>query len=190
MRRALLTFLMFAPVSAVLGQAPSRPATAEGRRAELERLFAALADAPDEAGGALVEGRIRALWQESVTPAVGLLVRRGLRNLNGRVAEEALEDFDAAITLEPGAAELWHLRAQAYALGGDLVSAAADLREALRLEPRHFPALVTLAGIQDQRGDAAGALRSFAAALAIHPKLRGGVARLRELRRKAEGDNT
>lgn len=190
MRRTLLTLILLAPIRAGMAQAPPRPATPEARQAELERLFAALADAPDEAGGALVEGRIRALWQESVTPAVGLLVRRGLRNLQGRVAEEALEDFDAAITLEPGAAELWHLRAQAYALGGDLVLAAADLREALRLEPRHFPALITLAGIQDQRGDAAGALRSFAAALVIHPKLRGGVTRLRELRRKAEGDDT
>lgn len=190
MRRTLLTLLLIAPLGAALAQAPGREAAAEARRAELERLFAALADAPDEAGGALVETRIRALWQEGVTPAVGLLVRRGLRNLQGRVAEEALEDFDAAITLEPRAAELWHLRAQAYALGGDPAAAATDLREALRLEPRHFPALITLAGIQDQSGDAAGALRSFAAALVIHPRLRGGTTRLRELRRKAEGDDT
>ncbi|MDB5380711.1 MAG: hypothetical protein JWO26_343 [Rhodospirillales bacterium] len=188
MRRALVMLMLLAP--AALAQAPSRQATAEARQAELERLFVALADASDEAGGALVEARIRSLWQESVTAAVGLLVRRGLRNLQGRAAEEALEDFDAAITLEPTAAELWHLRAQAYAMGGDLVAAAQDLREALRLEPRHFPALLMLAGIQDQRGDAVGALRSFSAALAIHPKLRGGVARLRELRRKAEGDDT
>ncbi|HEY4252812.1 MAG TPA: tetratricopeptide repeat protein [Roseomonas sp.] len=189
MRRALL-FLLFASPAA-LAQAPAAPpSTADSRRQELDRLFEALRDAPDEASGALVEARIRALWQENVTAAVGLLVRRGLRNMQANAPEEALEDFDAAITLEPGTAELWTLRAQAYAAGGDREAAARDLREALRLEPRHFPALITLSQLQEERGDAAAALRSFQAVLALHPKLRGGEQRLRELRRKAEGDVT
>ena len=38
--------------------------------------------------------------------------------------------------------------------------------------------------------NAAAALRSLEAALAINPKLAGGQERLRELRRKAEGDAT
>jgi tetratricopeptide (TPR) repeat protein len=206
MRRTLLLLLLASPAAFAQAPAqpappappvppappapPARPSAAESRRIELDRLFEALRDAPDEAGAALVEGRIRALWQENVTAAVGLLVRRGLRNMQARAPEEALEDFDAAITLEPEAAELWNLRAQASASVGDAEAAARDLREALRLEPRHFPALITLSRIQEERGDAAAALRSFAAALAIHPKLRGGEQRLRELRRRAEGDVT
>lgn len=195
MRRALLFLLLASPAALAQtpGQAPGpgpRPSAAESRRLELDRLFEALRDAPDEAGAALVESRIRTLWQENVTAAVALLIRRGLRNMQGGAPEEALEDFDAAITLEPGAAELWNLRAQAYATGGDSEAAARDLREALRLEPRHFPALITLSRIQEERGDVAAALRSFQAALALHPRLRGGEQRLRELRRKAEGDAT
>ena len=73
---------------------------------------------------------------------------------------------------------------------GDAAAAARELQEALRLEPRHFAALVTLSRLQEEAGDERAALRSMEAALALHPRLRGGAERLRELRRKAEGDAT
>lgn len=169
--------------------APSgRPDPAAARRAELDRLFEALRDAPDPGGAQLVESRIRGVWAQAVSPAAGLLLRRGLRNLQGNAADEALEDFDAALTLEPAAADLWLMRARAYSQLGDRVAAARDLREALRLEPRHFGALLQLSDLQDEAGDAAGALRSLDAALALHPRLQGAAERRRELRRKAEGD--
>ena len=60
----------------------------------------------------------------------------------------------------------------------------------MRLEPRHWLALVALSRLQEDRGDLAGALRSFEAALAIHPMMAGGRQQLQELRRKAEGDDT
>ncbi len=176
-------------------QPPQRQPTpaqrrAEARRAELDQLFEALKAAPDEAGAALVEARIRALWIESASPSAVLLLRRGARNLAARVPEEALEDFDAALTLSPEAAEAWTLRAQAYAAMGDAENAARDLQEALRLEPRHFGALLTLSTLQEERGDFQGALRSLQAVLALNPKLHGGQERLRELRRKAFGEAT
>jgi tetratricopeptide (TPR) repeat protein len=190
---ALLTLLL-APLPA-LAQGPAPAATpaaraAEARRAELDRAFAALKDAPDAAGAALVEGRIRQLWAQSVTPSVALLLRRGVRNIEANQAEDALEDFDAAITLGPEVAEAWHLRAQAQARLGEAAAAARDLQEALRLEPRNWGALLTLAALQQEQGNGAGALRSLDAALAIHPKLPGGAARRQEWRRKVEGDAT
>jgi tetratricopeptide (TPR) repeat protein len=169
---------------------PPRLSPDEARRAELDRLFAALRDAPDEAGAALVEARIWALWTQAASPSVQLLMRRGLRNMEARAPEEALEDFDAAITLAPDFAEAWHRRAQAHAASGDLAAAARDLQEALRLEPRHFGALTTLSTIQEEAGDFAGALRSLEAALALHPKMRGAEMRLRDLRRRAQGEET
>jgi len=92
--------------------------------------------------------------------------------------------------LDPGSAEGWALRAQAYARAGDAAAAARDLQEALRLEPRHWPSLLSLSALQEEAGDAPAALRSLEAALAINPRLAGGQDRLRELRRKAEGDAT
>jgi tetratricopeptide (TPR) repeat protein len=168
--------------------APARPDPAAVRRAELDRLFEALRDAPDTGGAQLVEARIRAIWARQVSPAASLLVRRGARNMQGNAPDEALEDFDAALVLEPDAPDLWLLRAQALAALGDRRAAARDIQEALRLEPRHFIALVQLSRMQEEAGDAAGALRSFDAALALHPKMAGAEERRRELRRKAEGD--
>ncbi len=186
----LLLPLLISPAGALAqGQPPAPPrAPAEQRAAELDRLFEALRTASDEASASLIEHRIRALWGQQISPAAALLVRRGLRNLQAEEAAEAVEDFDAALTLEPGAAEAWLLRARALMSLGDRTAAARDLQEALRLEPRHFGALVALSELQSEAGNAPGALRSLEAALALHPKMPGGDARLRELRRQAEGD--
>ncbi|WP_237217496.1 tetratricopeptide repeat protein [Falsiroseomonas oryziterrae] len=172
--------------TAVPGQ--GRPDPSAQRRAELDRLFEALRDAPDTPGGQMVESRIRAVWAQAVSPAAALLLRRGMRNLQGNEAAEALEDFDAALVLEPGAPDLWILRARALARLGDRAAAARDLQEALRLEPRHFGALLALSEFQDEAGNAVGALRSLDAALALHPRMPGAQERRRELQRRAEGD--
>lgn len=186
LRRLLPALLLAGPAFAQMQPRPSP----EARKAELDRAFEALRAAPDEAGAALVEARIRALWAQAASPAVVLLLRRGARNLEARQPNEALEDCDAAITLAPDFAEAWFLRAQAYLAAGDGARAARDLQEVLRLEPRHWAALVALSGIQDGAGDAPGALRSLGAALAINPLMPGGAARLREQRRKSEGEAT
>lgn len=190
MRGALIALaLLILPVGAE-AQSPRAAQAAEARRAEIDRLFEMLKAAPDEAAAAMVEERLRTLWAEAASPATVLLLRRGARNLASRSYEEAVEDYDAALILAPESAEAWHQRAQAFAAMGDTTAAARDLQEALRLEPRHFGALVTLSRLQEQRGDAAAALRSMEAALALHPHLRGGQERVRELRRKVEGDVT
>jgi tetratricopeptide (TPR) repeat protein len=167
---------------------PVGPRGAEARRAELDRAFEALRTAPDEGGAMLVEGRIRQLWSSAATPSVSLLMNRGMRNMQAQLPAEALEDFDAALTLAPEFADAWLLRAQAHARAGDPVAAARDLQEVLRLEPRHWIALLSLSALQDEAGDGEGALRSLQAALAINPHMPGGADRLREMRRKAEGD--
>ncbi|MCX8134978.1 MAG: hypothetical protein N3D18_13580 [Roseococcus sp.] len=183
---ALLCLILLAAPAAAQAPAPAGPGAALAR--DLERAFEALREAPDEQGARLAESVVRQLWARQATAAVALLLNRGIRNLRANNPADALEDFDAAIVLAPGLADAWHWRAQAHAAAGDAAAAAADLRECLRLEPRHFPALLTLSRLQEEAGDARGALRSFEAALAIHPRLPGGAERLRELIRAAEGE--
>jgi tetratricopeptide (TPR) repeat protein len=194
--RRLLALMLLLPTLA-LAQSPASPApqspaarVAEARKAELDRAFEALRTAPDETGAALVEARIRTLWAQSASPSTTLLLRRGARNVEAQLPAEALEDFDAAITLQPDFPDAWYLRAQAYARAGDTAAAARDLQEVLRLESRHWAALMSLAALQDEAGNAMGALRSLEAALAINPRMPGGAERLKEQRRKAEGDTT
>ncbi|MFC0384537.1 tetratricopeptide repeat protein [Muricoccus vinaceus] len=167
-----------------------RAGAAEARRAELDRLLDGLPQAPDEAAAAPIQARIQALWAEGGSPAVGLLLRKGLRAMQAHESADAVEDLDAAITLQPDFPESWVLRGRAQAAAGDRAAAAADLREALRLEPRHFGALAALSELQEEAGDAGGALRSLEAALRINPFLPGGEARRRELTRRALGDQT
>lgn len=184
MRRILLALLLLAP--AALAQ-PAAPNPAQGQR-DLDRAFEALRDATDDRGAQMAEAAIRQIWGRQATAAVGLLLNRGVRNLRANQPNDALEDFDAAITLAPTLADAWHWRAQAYAMAGDRVAAAADLRECLRLDPRHFPALISLSRLQEEAGDHRGALLSHETVLAMHPRLAGGNERLRELLRKAEGE--
>ena len=197
-QRVLAALVLLAAPAAALAQVPHGPSGggapppgprgAEARRAELDRAFEALRTAPDEGGATMVEGRIRQLWSSAATPSVALLVNRGMRNMQAQLPAEALEDFDAALTLAPEFTEAWLLRAQAHSRAGDSVAAARDLQEALRLKPRHWVALLALSTLQDEAGDPAAALRSLRAALAINPRMPGGANRLRDLRRKAEGD--
>ncbi|WP_421991152.1 tetratricopeptide repeat protein [Roseococcus sp.] len=183
MRRILLALLLLAP--AAFAQPASNPAQAER---DLDRAFEALREATDDRGAQMAEAAIRQIWGRQATAAVGLLLNRGVRNLRANQPQDALEDFDAAITLAPTLADAWHWRAQAYAAAGDRVAAAADLRECLRLDPRHFPALISLSRLQEEAGDDRGALLSHETVLAMHPRLAGGNQRLRDLLRKAEGE--
>jgi len=188
MRAAALALLLLS-TAPVLAQAPPA-ATAAARAVELDRLFAALAAAPDEVAGAAVEARIRAAWAQAASPAVVLLMQSGRRNLQADADSDAVEDFDAALTLQPDFADAWLLRAAALSATGDNAAAARDVQQALVLEPRRFDALDLLSRIQEQTGDHAGALRSLRAALAIHPRLAGGEDRARLLLQKVEGQAT
>jgi len=180
-------FLMLMLGGMALAQTPPRPPSPA--QVELDRAFDALRTAPDEHGAAMVESRIRQLLGARATPSITLLLARGQRNLGANLPDEALEDFDAAITLAPEATDPWFGRALAYHAAGDTAAAARDLQQVLSLEPRHWQALQQLALWQEEAGNHTGALRSYEAALAIHPRLRGGEARLRDLRRKALGDD-
>ena len=188
MRRALLVLLLLSAAPA-LAQAPSATSP-EQRRADLDRLFEDLRRAPDEIAAQAIEARIRGLWSQGISPALALLMRRGVRNLEANAPAEAVEDFDAVLALEPDVAEALVLRAEALARAGEPRQAAEDLRRALTLEPRHFGALVSLSTLLEEAGDAIGAFRAMEAALLLHPRMRGGEARLRELRRRAFGEAT
>jgi len=181
LRRALMLTLLATPA---LAQAPPRA------RLTLDQLFEALRLAPDDASARAVEAQIWQVWMGAGSPAVQLLMRRGLRHLDTRSLPDAVEDFDAIIALAPDMAEGWNKRATAYFLMGDHDNAVRDIQETLAREPRHFGALAGLSHILEARGDATGALRAYERALAIHPRMAGHEQRLKELRRRALGEES
>ena len=176
---ALLLLLVAAPASA---QAPSSGTA--------DQMLAALKAAPDEQTAAVLESHIEQSWLQAGTPAVTLLMNRALREAGAGSDQEALEDLDAALDLDPNQAEAWHRKAMVQYHMGDVPGAIRDIEQALKLQPRHFAALQTLSQIAEARGDWKGAFAAWQKAMEIDPKTPNGQSRLKELRRHAFGQET
>jgi tetratricopeptide (TPR) repeat protein len=178
----------------LLGLLLAPPAWAQGsptdKRASLDKLFAALQAAPEEGSAQLLEGQIRDVLLNSGTPAVTLLMSRGVRELRAGANQDAIEDFGDAIVLDPKLAEAYHQRAVARFAAGDTPGAIVDLEATLKQEPRDFAALKTLANIAESHEDWKGAYAAWQKLLEIDPKTPGGEERLKDLRRRALGDET
>jgi len=156
----------------------------------LDGLLTALRAAPNEEAAAALEAQVRAQWVEAASPALRLLLVRGTRELNDGQAGDAADSFDAALDLDPDLIEGWRGRAQARARLGDATGAVWDIQEVLRREPRSFAALQDLSRMAEARSDWRGALVAHQKLLEIDPRTPGGQARLRDLRRRALGDDT
>jgi tetratricopeptide (TPR) repeat protein len=186
MRRFLLPFLLLLCVSPAFAQNTGTPALE--KRAALDRLLGTLKAAPSEEVAGPLEQQIRYLWLNAGTPAVTLLMSRGLREMKANATQDAIEDFSAAITLDPGLAEAYHQRAIARFSAGDLPGAVADIQATLQREPRSFAAFQTLATIAESRKDWKGAYEAWQKVLEVDPKTPGGQERLKDLRRHALGE--
>jgi tetratricopeptide (TPR) repeat protein len=160
------------------------------KRAATNHLLDALKAAPDEQSAAGLEGQLQQTWLRAGTPAVTLLMSRGLRSLQSGQDDEAVSSFSDAITLQPDVAEAWRQRALARYHAGDVNGAIHDLEETVRLEPRNFAAFRTLADIATAREDWKGAYAAWQKVMELDPKTPGGEERLRLLKRRAVGEDT
>ena len=188
----LVTVLTLLPALAFAQAPPVQPpmSPAVMRQKLLAKMLDALQAAPDEETATALETRIRSMWLNAGTPAVSLLISRGARELQDHDPGDAQDDLDAALDLQPDLASAWTLRASAQFAGGDIQGAVRDIGEALRLEPRSFDALQLLSRIAEARSDWKGAYAAWQKVIDIDPKTSGGDARLKDLRRRALGDNT
>ncbi|HET7880670.1 MAG TPA: hypothetical protein VFL55_07265 [Acetobacteraceae bacterium] len=180
----LLAALWLAPAAGA--QSPGAPGP--DRRAALDKLLTALKGAPSEEIAGPLEEQIRQLWLNAGTPAVTLLMSRGLREMKADAQQDAIDDFSAAITLDPNLAEAYHQRAVARFAAGDTPGAIADIQATLQHEPRSFAAFQTLAAISEARKDWKGAYAAWQKVLELDPKTPGGQDRLKDLRRHALGE--
>jgi tetratricopeptide (TPR) repeat protein len=182
MRAALAALLLLG--SSAMAQTPP----SETRTQLLDRLFGMLQVAPDERAAGALESAIQSQWIGAATPAVKLLLLNGLRGLNENRPQDALDDFDAALDLQPDLVEAWRGRALARARLGDTKGAQHDFEETIKREPRQFEALQDLSRLAEQAGDWKGAYAAWSRVLAIDPMSPGGVDRLKDLKRRAFGD--
>jgi tetratricopeptide (TPR) repeat protein len=164
--------------------------TAAEQQAGVNHMLDALRAAPDEATASMLEDKLEQTWLRAGTPAVTLLISRGLRSMHADQMDDALEAFTDAITLQPDSAEAWRQRAIVRYHTGDVKGAVHDLEETVRLQPRDFSAFRTLSEIAAARGDWKGAYAAWQKVLELDPKTQGGQERLLELKRKAVGEDT
>jgi cytochrome c-type biogenesis protein CcmH/NrfG len=170
--------------------AAAQAQTAPDKRASIDHLLDALKAAPDEQTAAALEAQLEQTWLRAGSPAVTLLMSRGIRSLQAGETDEAVDSFSDAITLQPDAGEAWHQRALARYHAGDVNGAIQDLEETVRLESRDFSAFRTLADIAAAREDWKGAYAAWQKVMELDPKTPGGEERLRLLKRKAVGEET
>lgn len=160
---------------------------ADARQRALDLLFGQLAAAESAEEGRAVESAIQALWLQSGSPSVDLLMGRGLDALHEEDYDRAYFYFDEVVTLSPGFAEGWNKRATIHYIRDDYASALRDIEQTLRLEPRHYEALAGLGIILEELGDKKGALDAYRRALALDPWLRDGKSRIEPLELEVEG---
>lgn len=163
--------------------------TTADKKAAINQMLDALKAAPTEDVAGMIESRLRRLQLEASTPAVTLLMTRGLRDMTAGQFDDAVEVFTDAITLDGTHAEAWHQRAVAKYRAGDTVGAVQDLNETLRREPRSLAAFRTLTEIAAGRQDWISAMKAWEKVLELAPKLPGGEERMKDLKRKALGQD-
>lgn len=140
---------------------------ADPREADLLRQ---LAEAEDVQAAARVESALAALWSQSGSAAVDLLLRRGADALEAGSPEAAIEHLTAAIDHAPAFAEAYAARAAALYLTNRVGPALDDLRQALVLNPRHMGAMAGFAVLLEEMGREEDALEVWRGVAAMDPQ--------------------
>lgn len=171
-----------------LPDAPAKlPKVPADKARGLDFLFGALKAAPDEASAKHVEARIWAIWLQTPSDTVALMMTRAKAAMDAQNPDVALKLLDAVVRLRPDYIEGWNRRATLYYLRNDYAHSLADIEQVLVREPRHFGALAGLGMIMQDLGDEKRALDAFRRALAVNPHLEKVPELVKTLSEKVEG---
>ena len=80
------------------------------------------------------------------------IVSRGAAHLKVSHADEAIADFDRALTLDANNARVFHLRGLAHDLKGDADAAEADFNRAIDINPEYGAAFYSRATLKTKHG--------------------------------------
>lgn len=150
-------------------------------------LLDALAQAEDGQAADGLAREIQGLWNRSGSDAVDLLMLRAGIVMGSGNFPVALDLLDTVIALAPDYAEGWNRRATVHFMRDDYASSIADVERVLRLEPRHFGALVGVGMILDDLGQDQQAALFLREALNVHPFLNNARERLSTIEARLQG---
>ena len=158
----------------------------------LDRLFERLAITTSEEEASNITREIWQRWTANDDPAVSQLMQTGIRALNYSTYRRALQSFDRVIEMAPEFAEGWNKRATLYYHIKEYRRSIDDIKETLRLEPRHFGAWSGLGLVSIAQENYSGALAAFKKALSINPhiaNIRRYVQKLEDWQRREDEEN-
>ncbi len=146
-----------------------KPEPAALRQRALDDLLGRLraADDPDTAKG--FAEAIQRLWMQSQSETAALIMQRATLATQAHNYSLALSLLDKLVALEPDWAEAWNQRATVRFLSEDPDGAMADIDRVIKLEPRHFGALMGMGVILQHAGLEKRALEAYEKALEIYP---------------------
>jgi tetratricopeptide (TPR) repeat protein len=146
-----------------------KPEPAILRQQALDELFKHLSAAsdPDEAKG--YAEAIKHIWMQSQSDTARLIMQRATQAAAAKNYPLSLSLLDRLVALEPDWAEAWNQRAAVRFLMQDSDGAMADIDMVMKLEPRHFGALMGMGVILQRAGLDKRALQVFNKALEIYP---------------------
>ena len=157
------------------------------RTRNLDFLFGALKAAPDAESAKQVENRIWALWLASGSDTANLLMTRAKSAIDSNNLDLAVELLDAIVKIKPDYIEAWNRRATIRYMRKEFGQSMEDIRQVLKLEPRHFGAMSGLGMILQEFGDEKRALDVFRRALEVNPHLPKIDEMVKSLREKVDG---
>ena len=204
MRKRIVTAVLAAVAAAALAMpAPAQAAQpkgqssgpvkklSRGKRSEqvnsLDFLFGALKAAPDDETARAIEQRIWLLWMHSRSDTANLLMMRVQKAIEEKDLDLAVKLLDAIVKIKPDYVEAWNRRATIFYMKKDYGRSIADIRQVLKLEPRHFGALTGLGLILQDIGDDKQALEVYRRALAVYPRIERVPDIVKTLEEKVEG---
>jgi tetratricopeptide (TPR) repeat protein len=173
------------------GAAQTEPAQPElSREAQIDQLLETLRTAKDADAAKSAERSIMAIWLQSGSDTVDLLMSWALEAIEQKQYALALDYLDRITILKPDYVEGWNKRATVHFLNDDYSKSLADIGRVLSLEPRHFGALSGLGAMLRSIGEDDRAIAAYKKALEIDPHLDDVKKALEELEKETAGRDT
>lgn len=141
-----------------------------------DALHEILCEAQGEDGQRIADAAEVALWSGwhlSGKEEIDSALQRGMAMMEKEQTEEAVLIFTEIISKCPEFAEGWNKRATANFVLKRYEDSLSDGLKTLQLKPRHFGCLAGLGMVHQAMGDNVQALKSFKAAVHVHPRIEG-----------------
>ncbi|MBS0960278.1 hypothetical protein JK168_06645 [Acetobacter thailandicus] len=117
----------------------------------------------------LIADKLESLRSAGLSPTTLLLLRRARKDVTDQKPDDASEDMNDALALQPEKAVLWRSRAQIRLVAGDLKGAVSDLGTALQKDPDDATSWALLSTVEEQRKDGKAALKAWQKVLSLNP---------------------